>query len=160
MRWGILIQVVAVSGRIFRFNTRAMNPYVSQVPAQPCNCRVRRYAAPQQDFADASARLLTSHRAKADIDEGCRHVIFPVVCLGLPSRKGRVANLPWMSIGTFARGQRCSKVLRKRSILLKYSPHVAGRYSTMRLRISDAAFLPSANMQTSASQPGPSVGSR
>jgi hypothetical protein len=56
--------------------------------------------------------------------------------------------------------QGSSKILRKRLILRKYSPQVVGWYSATRLRISKAALLPSVNMETSASQPGPSVGSR
>jgi hypothetical protein len=66
---------------------------------------------------------------------------------------------PWSRLRT-AQSQSASKVLRKRSILRKYSPQVVGWYSATRPRISNAALLPSANMETSASQPGPSVGSR
>ena len=80
---------------------------------------------------------------------------------GMRSCAARNAELALPKLtGSRHANQSCSKVLRKRSIRTKYSLQVVGWYCATRRRISAAVPVPSANMQTSVSQPARSVGSR
>src|SRR5215472_3587466 len=88
----------------FSINTRAMNRYVSQVRLRSAGQLPRPpIVAPQQDSANAFARLSNSHRAKGDVDDGYRRVIFLMVWALATLSEGGVANLTGMFIGSFAR---------------------------------------------------------
>jgi hypothetical protein len=96
------------------------------------------------------------------LEPGRRLQAAPValVCIGFGPRTMLRRFGPIIAALVRRRDQRCSNVLRKRSIRMKYSRQVVGWYAETRLRISAATGFASANMQMSVSQPGPSAGSR
>ena len=161
MRCGIMIQIVVAC----RSNRRSARPRIPRLSPPPraavllqLACCVALFAARRQHFRQPVARLSNRLEVAGDIDDARRHVRV-AMCLwpaGSPHRAADLGNVRRHSSPC----QHCSKVPRKRSILIKYASQVVGWYCATRPRISDAALLPSANMQTSASQPGPSVGSR